>query len=135
MAVVQASPVGANSMQTRAGGTARWCRGRRYGFAWWSPGGRQTHVAAFDRLPPLDRELPEVFIERQQHPSIRLRDLEQRNIARAGEVRPAPRHIVTGLPQRLDCRQGKVLVKTYLTQEQSALKIEAWPDFLRPSTK
>jgi len=46
----------------------------------------------------LDRDLPEILIECQQDTAIRLREIQQRNVAGAREVHPRPDHIVTGLP-------------------------------------
>ena len=58
----------------------------------------------------LDGDFPEIFIERQQDPAIRFRDIQERSIACTWQVRACPLHIVTGLPQCLNARQRQVLV-------------------------
>ena len=55
-------------------------------------------AAPFKRFPTLDRDLPEIFVESQEHAAIRLCDIKECRIAGAGQVRPRPGHIVTGLP-------------------------------------
>lgn len=58
----------------------------------------KDYSAAFEWLTALNRDLPEILIERQQYPAIRFGTIQECSIANAGEIRPCPGHIVTRLP-------------------------------------
>jgi hypothetical protein len=47
----------------------------------------------------------------REYTTLVFRDVEKRRVARSGEIRPRPSHIVTRLPYSFDCRQRKILVR------------------------
>ena len=56
----------------------------------------ENHTTPLGRFAALDRDLPEVFFERQEDSVIRLGEIQESSVARAGEVRSRPSHLVTG---------------------------------------
>src|ERR1700687_1776073 len=71
---------------------------------------KQNHAAAFERNRPLERELPEILVEGEDHSAVGFRALQQGAILQAGAVRARPNDIVTMATKNLDNRTGKVLV-------------------------
>ena len=64
----------------------------------------KNRATPFEGFPALDRDLPEALVERQQDTGLRLSEIQQCEVARAGSIRARPSHVVTGLPQRRNSR-------------------------------
>ena len=77
---------------------------------------KQNHAAPLERLAALDRNLPEIFVERQQHPSICFSDIEQSAVSSAGSVGPHPEYVVARQSQCLHSRQREVLIREKMHQ-------------------
>ena len=65
---------------------------------------KQNQAALFEGLAALDRDLPEVLIERHQDSSIRFREFQKQGILCTGMIGPRPADIVSGVSQCLDRR-------------------------------
>ena len=70
----------------------------------------EHHPRSRCRNRPLERELPEILVEGEDHSAVGFRALQQGAILQAGAVRARPNDIVTMATKNLDNRTGKVLV-------------------------
>lgn len=80
---------------------------------------KQNQAALFEGLTALHCDLPEILIEGHQDSTLRFREFQKRGVLCAGIIGPRPDDIVTGVPQRFDGRQRKVLVREQAHQTGS----------------
>jgi hypothetical protein len=83
---------------------------------------------------PLDCELPEVFVERQQHPAICFGEIQEGRVSSAGGVGSYPEHVVARQSQGLHGWQREVFIRQQPDQTGSgyALYSEArWLAYAR----
>jgi hypothetical protein len=72
---------------------------------------KEDQAAVLQRFGALNCDLPEILVKRKEDPAIRLREIQECSVARAGEVGWCPSHMPTSRPERLNSRQREVLVR------------------------
>jgi hypothetical protein len=82
--------------------------GDRIRYCWMNP---KQHYAGFhQRLPSLQRELPKVFVEREEDSAFCFRNIQQYRIAFGRVVGSGPRDVVAIVTQGLNGSLGEILI-------------------------